>query len=213
VLTFPQNRYIRTNGILLAAPDYLERNILPHCMSDERQLLKDLQKLDPEAITEIHNRYFASIFRYARYRLGDSSLAEDIVSETFVRLLNASHNGKGPRSSMRGWLMGTASNLINDHFRQSYNQPVTTSTENLELAASVGNPALDVEHSDRQQAIREALLTLPAAQQHVLALRFGSGCTLLETAEIMNKKPNAIKQLQFRALNNLRQQLGGDLDA
>ena len=182
-------------------------------MSDERQLLKDLQKLDPEAITEIHNRYFASIFRYARYRLGDSSLAEDIVSETFVRLLNASHNGKGPRSSMRGWLMGTVSNLINDHFRQSYNQPVTTSTENLELAASVGNPALDVEHSDRQQAIREALLTLPAAQQHVLALRFGSGCTLLETAEIMNKKPNAIKQLQFRALNNLRQQLGGDLDA
>ena len=213
MLTFPQNRYIRTNGILLAAPDYLERNIPPHCMSDERQLLKDLQKLDPEAITEIHNRYFASIFRYARYRLGDSSLAEDIVSETFVRLLNASHNGKGPRSSMRGWLMGTVSNLINDHFRQSYNQPVTTSTENLELAASVGNPALDVEHSDRQQAIREALLTLPAAQQHVLALRFGSGCTLLETAEIMNKKPNAIKQLQFRALNNLRQQLGGDLAA
>ena len=212
MLTLLQNRLFRTDGILQTVLDSLERNNPPGYMSDERHLLKGLKRLDPEAITEIHNRYFASIFRYARYRLGDSSLAEDIVSETFVRLLNALHNGKGPRSSLRGWLMGTASNLINDHFRQSYAQPIDAITEDFDVVATGENPAQHVERVDRQLAVQSALRALPPAQQHVLALRFGSGCSLAETAEIMDKKPNAIKQLQFRALNTLRQNLGGDLD-
>jgi RNA polymerase sigma-70 factor (ECF subfamily) len=55
------------------------------------------------------------------------------------------------------------------------------------------------------------LKELTTDQQHVLALRFGSGCSLAETAEIMGKKPNAIKQLQFRALAALRKNLEGEI--
>ena len=55
---------------------------------------------------------------------------------------------------------------------------------------------------------RAALSQLTPDQQHVLALRFGSGCSLKETAEMMGKQPNAIKQLQFRALTALKRHLG-----
>ena len=55
------------------------------------------------------------------------------------------------------------------------------------------------------------LKELTTDQQHVLALRFGSGCSLAETAEIMGKKPNAIKQLQFRALAALRKNIEGEI--
>lgn len=203
---------LKNNGILPKVFDSFERNIPYRYMPDERQLLKGMQKLDPEAITEIHNQFFPPVFRYARYRLGDITLAEDISSETFVRLLDALHSGKGPKSSLRGWLMGTASNLVNDHFRKRYTYPTEPIGEMLNIEESGGNPALHFENNDRHLRIRRALQTLPQSQQHVLALRFGSGYSLIETAEIMSKKPNAIKQLQFRALTALRQELGGDFD-
>jgi RNA polymerase sigma-70 factor, ECF subfamily len=47
-------------------------------------------------------------------------------------------------------------------------------------------------------------------QQHVLALRFGQGYSLEETAKVMKKNVNAVKALQFRALTNLQRQVGGE---
>jgi len=199
-----------TDGILQTILDPIQRSASQHFMVNERQLLKSLQQLDPEAITAIHNRFFAEVFRYARYRLGDIHLAEDVAAETFARLLAALHARKGPRTSLRGWLLGTASNLVNDHFRKSYARPVEPISEEAE--ASAGNPVLHAEQAERQQAIRAALGALPQSQQHVLALRFGGGYSLAETAEIMGKKQNAVKQLQFRALSALRQEFGGDFD-
>lgn len=212
MLTFYRQERMRSDGILNLVTGPFERSQPKHSMPDERYLIKRMRRFDPEAITQTHNRYFPDVFRYARYRLGDPAQAEDIASETFVRLLDALHSGKGPHSSLRGWLMGTASNLINDHFRQHYAQPIEPLTQPVEIKATDGNPATHVEQTDHYRILREALKTLPHAQQHVLALRFGSGCSLAETAEIMKKKPNAIKQLQFRALTALRNQLGGELD-
>jgi RNA polymerase sigma-70 factor (ECF subfamily) len=49
---------------------------------------------------------------------------------------------------------------------------------------------------------------LTPEQQHVLALRFGEGFSLEETAAVMNKNVNAIKALQFRALASLQRGIG-----
>jgi RNA polymerase sigma-70 factor (ECF subfamily) len=150
------------------------------------------------------------VYRYARYRLGDDAIAEDLASETFVRLLESLHAGRGPDSSLRGWLMGTISNLVNDYYRKVYNKPTEPLVERI--PSESGDPVSQSEHSDRQTAIRKALSNLTRDQQHVLALRFGSGCSLAETAEIMRKKTNAIKQLQFRALVALRKHISGSIE-
>jgi RNA polymerase sigma-70 factor (ECF subfamily) len=70
------------------------------------------------------------------------------------------------------------------------------------------DPMTQAEGSDRADAVRKALARLTAEQQHVLTLRFGDGYSLQETAEIMKKKTNAIKALQFRALAALRRGVG-----
>jgi len=100
----------------------------------EKQELENLRELDPETITEVHNHYFPEIYRYARYRLGDSSAAEDVAGEVFVRLLEALHSGRGPSKSLRGWIFGTASNLVNDTFRRVYKHEI----EELSSAARIG---------------------------------------------------------------------------
>jgi len=205
----PFESSLLANGILHASNRVdFKRNRISF-MGNEQTLLPGLRDLDPQAISRIHETYFPVVYRYAQYRLGDKTVAEDLASETFIRLLEASHAGRGPRTSLRGWLMGTVSNLVNDYFRVFYNKPMESLQE--EIPGRNGNPVFQSEQSERQGVIRAAMLNLTPEQQHVLALRFGGCCSLVETAEIMNKNPNAIKQLQYRALKALRKHIQGKI--
>jgi RNA polymerase sigma-70 factor (ECF subfamily) len=179
-------------------------------MQDEQTLLNALQDLDPQAITQIHNQYFPVVYRYARYRMADDGVAEDLASETFFRLLEAIHAGRGPQTSLRGWLMGTVSNLVNNYYRKIYNRSVEPLHERL--PSQSGDPVAQLERLRQVETLQAALTQLTPDQQHVLALRFGSGCSLAETGELMGRKPNAVKQLQFRALAALRKCLQGEFE-
>ncbi len=198
-----------SDGILQTCFEWSERSDLKRRMHDEQTLLNGLHQLDPQAITLIHEQHFNAVYRYACYRLGDASAAEDVAAETFARLIEAAQARRGPKTSLRGWLMGTASHLVHDHYRQAYARPEESFPEELEAFAP--DPSWQAEHSEHQRALRLALQQLTVEQQHVLALRFGSDHSLIETAKIMGKKVNAIKQLQFRALESLRQRLGEQL--
>ena len=57
--------------------------------ADEAQLLARALELDEQVLSEIHNRYYLEIYRYAYLRVGEVELAEDIASEVFLRLLNS----------------------------------------------------------------------------------------------------------------------------
>jgi len=65
-----------------------------------------------------------------------------------------------------------------------------------------------VDQREQNRAVQSAYTQLTPEQQNVLALRFGQGYSLEETAEFMNKNVNAIKALQFRALAALQRELG-----
>jgi len=174
-------------------------------VTDASPEIMALRALDAEAISAVHARYFVELYRYAAYRTGDPQLAEDLASEVLVRLLEAVRVGKGPATSLRGWLMGTASHLVNDHYRRAYGRPTEELTENLRSDAP--EVSAQAEQNERQADVRRALLRLTHEQQHVLSLRFGSGLSLEETAQLMDRSANAIKALQFRALAGLRREL------
>jgi len=200
---------ISTNGILPPRVEIYRAKDRIDFMEAEKALLNGLRGLDPQAITKIHETYFPQVYRYAYYRIGDEAVTEDLASDTFIRLLEATHAGRGPKTSIRGWLMGTISNLVNDHYRQVYNKFNEPLQDNLRAQNS--DPVFLSEKRTRQEILRLGLSELTPDQQHVLGLRFGSGCSLAETAEIMGKKPNAIKQLQFRALAALRKYVEAEI--
>lgn len=205
-----QFNHSSSNGILPFISSDLKRRLRYLLMENERDLLKELRSLDPQAITEVHNRFFTDVYRYACYRIEDKSKAEDFASETFTRMIEAFHSKKGPKSSLRGWLIRTVSNIINDYYRVVYSRPVSELTNDIEDKNNL--PDTSLEKADQNQIVRLALRELTPDQQHVLALRFGSGYSLAEASDIMGKKPNAIKQLQYRALAALRRQLGDEFN-
>ena len=173
---------------------------------NEQRALEGLRTLDSQAIGAVYDQYFPEVYRYVRYRIGDESIAEDIASDIFVRLLEASHRKQGPQTNLRGWLIATASNAVNDHFRRTYRRPV----ESLSESMPDGGPGLQaqIDSREQQRMVQGALARLTAEQQHVLALRFGQGYSLEATAVFLNKNINAVKALQFRALASLQRQMG-----
>ena len=175
-------------------------------MHSEDTLIR-VQRLDTVALTNIHDRYYADVYRYVHYRLDDEQVCEDITAEVFLRLLDALHKKRGPTQNIRGWLFGTASNLVNDHLRRRYNKPIESLDIDAEQLTNGDHPESTLEDSWRQQEVRHALKQLTPEQQHVLALRFADECSLDETASIMGKSVAAIKALQFRAVATLRRLL------
>lgn len=175
-------------------------------MIDTNPGIDCLGDLDSQAVTSVYNHYFPQIFRYVKYRLGDESLAEDISSEVFLSLLKALKNGNGPGKNLRGWLIGAARHMVVDHIRHKYRHPSQSISD--ALVSGEAGPCEQVEQRDASYSLRMALVQLTEDQQQVLTLRFGQGYSLEETAEIMKKRINAVKALQFRALNALQRRIG-----
>ena len=173
---------------------------------NEQSALDGLRRLDSQSIGAVYDRYFPEVYRYVRYRIGDETIAEDIASDVFVRLLEASRKKQGPQTNLRGWLIATASNAVNDQHRRHYRRPVEALSETMPDGAPGIHAEVDLR--EQKQQVQGALAQLTAEQQHVLALRFGHGYSLEETAEILNKNINAVKALQFRALSSLQRQIG-----
>lgn len=173
---------------------------------DEQGALDGLGRLDSQSIGAIYDQYFPEVYRYVRYRINDDAAAEDIASDVFVRLLEASQKRQGPQSSLKGWLIATASHAVNDHLRRRYRRPTEALSDALPDQSSSVHAEVDLREQNR--AVQSAYAQLTSEQQHVLALRFGQGYSLEETASYMQKNVNAVKALQFRALAALQRMIG-----
>ena len=170
------------------------------------QALDGLRADDSQLIGAIYDKYFPEVFRYVRYRLNDPHASEDIASEVFVRFLEAVQRHRGPQSNLRSWLISTADHIVTDHMRRAYRRPTEALPEDLIDGSAA--PLDEFERRDDNRRFQVAYGQLTAEQQHVLALRFGQGYSLEETASVMKKKVNAVKALQFRALSALQRTLG-----
>ena len=187
--------WMQLKGFIPTMPDY-----------NEQSALDGLRRSESHAVGAIYDQYFSEVYRYVRYRVGDDITAEDIASDVFMRLLEAAQKGQGPQTSLKGWLIATASNAVNDHLRRHYRRPTEQLSESMpDTGAGVH---AEVDQRERTRMVQSAYARLTAEQQHVLALRFGQGYSLEETAAQLKKNVNAIKALQFRALAALQRQIG-----
>lgn len=186
--------------------DTIMRTGINEMTTTKEQAAARLGGLDSQAIGAVYDQYFSEVYRFVLYRVGDQVLAEDIASDVFIRLLEAVNKGNGPATNLKGWLIGTASHVITDHLRKKYRRPEQELPDTLPDLSP--GPASEMDQREQNRLVRGAYDKLTAEQQEVLALRFGAGHSLEETALRMNKNVNAIKALQFRALASLQREIG-----
>jgi len=168
------------------------------------ELLKQARQFDLSALTEVYDRYNSGLYYYALRLLGNKTMAEDCISETFSHLLQALRNGGGPRDNLKGYLYRSVHNWVTDHYRKKIPLDVVM---DYELPDAHPDTDRQVEqHLDCQQ-VRVALQSLTPDQRQVITLHFLEGWALAEIASILHKPIGAIKSLQHRGIQSLQKYL------
>ncbi len=169
------------------------------------QLLRRAQKLEPEALGQIHDLYYLRIYRYVAFRVQDQHTAEDLTSEIFLRLLTALHDRQGPQHTLQGWLYGAAANVVKEFYRRQVRFLTVPLAENL----AENGRTLDDQYDllMLRQNLAAVLQDLTDDQQNVLALRFGYELPIREVARLLGKSEGSIKMLQARAMGSLAHRL------
>ena len=180
--------------------------VLPDIPMEDR-LLTQARQGNQEAMMQIYESYFPPIYNFIRLRVDDHQLAEDLASDVFVKLVSAFRSPNAPRHSLRGWLFRVARNVMHDHYGRT-RQLATEALDEWFPSSGDEDPEIQFVRMLDVERTRHALHMLSAEQQEVLILRFGQTLSLQETADILGKNVGAVKSLQFRAVNALRQIFG-----
>jgi RNA polymerase sigma-70 factor (ECF subfamily) len=173
-------------------------------MQDETAVLAAASSLDKDALASIFDEYAPAIYKYL-LRLGISSQeADQFAGDVFARLLDKFAEGKGPNNNLRSYLFQTAYHLVVDQSRER--QRVAP----IEVADSISEETEPVQARAEETMLLERISMameqeLTEDQRNVIVLRFQEEFSLKETAEIIGKNVNAVKALQNRGIQKLRQ--------
>ena len=176
-------------------------------MGNDIEILGSARKWNKDALEKIFDLYSSALYHYA-LRLGrDPIMADQIVGDVFVKLLEQLSSGKGPKNNLRSCLYQTTYHMIIDRGctarRKAPLEVVGLFRDDLRSASArledgvMFDVILDVIRND-----------LTDDQGHVIILRFLEDFSLNETAEILGKEVSHIKVIQRRAIAKLRQGLG-----
>jgi len=170
----------------------------------EERLLVEAAQQDPTRFSELYEINFDRVYAYIARRVPDRSEAEDLTADVFHRALAGL-----PRFEWRGapfgaWLLRIAANTIVDRWKHSAQERAFYDADfKGETAAET-----DLEEVERRAQIFRLVDKLPADQRRVVVMRFAEEKSIQEIAQELGRSPGAVKQLQFRALENLRKRLG-----
>src|SRR4051794_25746297 len=171
-----------------------------------RALVDRAQQGDREALEELYLLHFDGIYSYLHVSVGNKHDAEDLTTQTFLKMLESIGRFRWQSAPFSAWLFRIAHNLAMDHFRANKRwQPEEDVPEpEADEVTSAETGALE---SIGRKSMLELIDDLSPEQQQVLTLKFVFNFANAEAATILGKTEGAIKSLQHRALVSLQKQL------
>ena len=168
--------------------------------SDERVLIEAAQQ-DPGRFAELYELNFNRVYAYIACRVQDRSERQDLTAHVFQQALANIGKFKWRGAPFITWLYRIAANAIADKARKQSREVAETEPA---ISSSMDS---DLEQVERRARLFRAVEQLPDDQRKVILLRFAEEKSIREIASDLNRSEGAIKQLQFRGLENLRARL------
>jgi RNA polymerase sigma-70 factor, ECF subfamily len=177
--------------------------------ADLRRLVDLAQQGDREALESLYLIHFDRIYSYLHMSVGNRHDAEDLTTQTFLKMLEAIGRFRWQSAPFSAWLFRIAHNLAMDHFRANKRWQPEEDVPEPEGAeeSSAEDEALE---SIGQASMLELIESLSQDQQQVLTLKFVFNFSNGEAATILEKTEGAVKSLQHRALASLQKRVAPD---
>ena len=171
-----------------------------------RDLVERAQNGERLALEELYLLHFDRIYSYLHMSVGSRHDAEDLTTQTFVKMLEAIGRFQWRAVPFSAWLFRIAHNLAMDHFRANRRwQPEE------EVPESVRGEESSAEEQALASLGQTSMLTLierlSPEQRQVLTLKFVFRFSNGEAAAILGKTEGAVKSLQHRALASLQKHI------
>lgn len=170
-----------------------------HIDSDE-MLIARSRVGDSHAYATLYERHRAAALAAARCLTRSSSDADDVVSESFARVLNVLRGGKGPLSAFRPYLMTVVRNTVYERTRRSRETPSDLISDVADFATA--NAA---DRDAEARIARGAFESLPERWQLILWHTEVEGRSPADVAPLLGLAPNSVAALAYRAREGLRQ--------
>jgi len=166
----------------------------------ERELIEAAQR-DPRRFGELYERNFDRVYAYVTRRVPDHATAEDVTSEVFQQALANIRRFQWRGVPFIAWLYRIAANAIADRSARSAREQGAVGEEVVDESA--------MREVETRAALYEMVRGLAGDQQRVIVARFVEEKSIREIAQELGRSEGAVKQLQFRALENLRKHMEG----
>jgi len=168
--------------------------------AEERLLVEAAQK-NPARFAELYEINFERVYGFIARRVGDRDAAEDLTSEVFHKALANLRRFEWRGVPFAAWLLRIAANAIADRAQRA-GKELALDDPPEQVADATAD--IDLEEVERRARLYRLVDELPADQRRVIALRFAEEKSICEIAEALGRTEGAVKQLQFRGLENLR---------
>ena len=161
---------------------------------------------EPEALTELYEYYFPRVYQYIWKKTGDSSLADELVSDTFMRMYEHLDQFDPQRGAFSTWLFRIAQNSINKYYgSKSYAMTAPWDEEFDPADPHAISPEKQALSKERSEELRNAIQKLPQRQQQILEMTYWLEMNSNEIAEKLGSTPGSIRVSLNQARNRLRE--------
>lgn len=186
-----------------------DAGIPPHTKPEIVAAIEAARGGSREAVGILYREYSPQVYQYCYHRVSRHPVAEDLTSETFIRVLRSIDRFSWQGTNFSAWVIVIARNLVVDHFRsgavrREISVPAMSKTDRPIYVSgdeTAERPDTDGMRSD----LRAAFLQLSDEQRACLVRRFVWEESIIDTARAMGKNESSIKSMQYRAARRLRQ--------
>ena len=166
---------------------------------DDERIQVEAARQDPARFAELYENNFERVYAYVARRVHSREEAQDVTAEVFREALASLSRFQWRGVPFAAWLLGIAANVLADRWQKAARRP--------EIAVEELPQAGVDDDVERRAMLFQLVDTLPPDQKQVILLRFVAQKSLREIAEELRRSEGAIKQLQLRALQNLRERI------
>jgi len=166
---------------------------------DDERLQVEAARQDPARFAELYENNFERVYAYIAHRVHNREEAQDATADVFHQALASLPRFEWCGLPFVAWLLGIAANVLSDRWQRvaKRREVVTDDLEQVGIEDDIEQRAM----------LYQFVETLPDDQRRVIVRRFVGQKSLREIATELGRSEGAIKQLQLRALQNLRERI------
>lgn len=160
---------------------------------------------EPAALTELYEYFFPRVYQYLLGRTKDSSLSDELVSDTFIRMYQHLEQFDPAKGAFSTWLFRIAQNVLNKYYgSKSYTMTVPWDESFDPADERQDTPEGEVLTQERTAELRAAILQLPVRQQQILEMAYWQEMNSTEIAEKLDMAPSSVRVALKQARDSLR---------